>query len=255
VPVEGAPVQRFVTVDWDMRVSPTNSSAGFGPFFGVEAYDAANADNGIRLLGALGVDANTGDVLYQLQDSGELAEAGTVVEFDQWHHYQLVLDFATDSYQGFLNGALVATTGFVDRGFNVNDFTDADITAIGASSDVVSQGLSSSAVFDNFVVREGLGQELLGDYDMDGDVDGADYTRWRATFGQMVAATGDGADGNGNGIVDAADYVVWRNMLATGAGSVSVVVPEPASVLLGLIGLLAFVSGKAAQLFLRLSRK
>jgi hypothetical protein len=230
-----------------MRVFPTNSPTGFGPFFGIEAYDADNADNGIRIVGALGVDANTGDVLYQLQDTGNLTESGTVVQSNQWHHYQLVLDFATDTYQGYVNGSLVASTGFVDRAFNLNDFTDADITAIGASFDDVSQGLSSAAVFDNFVIRQGLGQGLLGDYDMDGDVGSADYSRWRATFGQMVAGPGNGADGNGNRTVDAADYVVWRNALATGSGSGSVPVPEPASVLLGLIGLLAFVGGRVPR--------
>jgi hypothetical protein len=102
------------------------------------------------------------------------------------------------------------------------------------------------------VIRDGL----AGDYDLDGDVDNADYDRWRATFGQSVVS-GNLADGNGNGIVDAADYVVWRNNLGAslfmgvspglGAAAISVV-PEPAAVVLGLAGL-------SAAAFLRTSRR
>jgi hypothetical protein len=50
-----------------------------------------------------------------------------------------------------------------------------------------------------------------GDYDNDGDVDDADYSTWRASFG----ATGHRlpADGNLDGVVDAADYTIWRDNL------------------------------------------
>jgi hypothetical protein len=228
VPVSGFPTQRYVIVDWDMRVSqPTNMTA-FGPFFGVESYDA---DIAPYLLGSLGVDATTGDVLYQSQDDGVLAESGTAVTFDQWHHFRIVLDFHTDSYRGFVNGALVSTTGFVDRGYGLDNFTDADISTFAAAADPTSQSLSASAVFDNFVIRDGL----LGDYNLDGAVTAADYQQWRTTFGNSVSPASNFADGNSNGVVDAADYVIWRNNLGAsvvsgaGAGSAleSVVVPEP----------------------------
>jgi hypothetical protein len=227
VPVSGYPTQRFVIVDWDMRVSqPTNLTA-FGPFFGVESYDA---DASAHLLGSLGVDATTGDVLYQHQGDGFLTETGTVVSFNQWHHYRLVLDFAgstPDTYRGYVDGALVASTGFVDRAFGLDNFTDADITTFAAAGDTVSTGLAASAFFDNFVVRDGL----LGDYDFDGDVDNADYTRWRTTFGNNVSPSGNVADGNANGKVDGADYVIWRHNfganLASGSGVGSTLIPEP----------------------------
>src|SRR5262249_10198619 len=142
------------------------------------------------LLGSLGVDASTGDVLYQTQDDGVLTETGTLVNFDQWNHYRVVLDFATDTYRGYFNGALLATTGFVGRTFGLDNFTDADISTFAAAADPVSQSLSSSAVFDNFKIRDGL----QGDYDNDGDVDNADYTRWRQTFGNTISPIGNDAD-------------------------------------------------------------
>jgi DNA-binding beta-propeller fold protein YncE len=74
-----------------------------------------------------------------------------------------------------------------------------------------------------------------GDYNSDGNVNGLDYSKWKADFGKWVAK-GGGADGNGNGVVDAADYAVWRDngpvVVASAAG-----VPEPATALLALVGL------------------
>jgi hypothetical protein len=231
-------------VDWEMRVAGPagNSGAGeFGPFFGVDAYD----DNGPQpfVLGALGVDATTAEILYQRTDSGIIDTEGFTVAFNEWNHYQLVFDFVQDTYMGFVDGvAVMPETGFVDRGFNLDDFTDADIAAFEIAFDPASQALTGSAVFDNFVVRDGL----VGDYNGDGVVDGDDYDFWQATFGSTVTP-GHGADGNADGKVDAADYVAWRVneglSLFPGAGGsgssqlglASALVPEPASVLLLLL--------------------
>jgi hypothetical protein len=68
-----------------------------------------------------------------------------------------------------------------------------------------------------------------GDYDRNGTVESADYTKWKADFG-MVVEPGSGSDGNGNGAVDAADYTVWRDHLGqtndsgSGAAAVATVV-------------------------------
>jgi serralysin len=82
---------------------------------------------------------------------------------------------------------------------------------------------------------------LLGDYNKDGRVDGADYAVWRNTQGQSVAE-GAGADGSFDGQITAADYNVWRShfgqTLGSGSGSgsgdalfgVTSAVPEPASI-------------------------
>lgn len=238
VPQSGYPTQRFVVVDWDMRVTQATTPGGFGPFFGFDTYDA---DVAPYVLGTLGVDASTGDVLYQFQDSGVLTETGSTVNFNQWYHYRLVLDFNTDSYKGYMNGALVASTGFVDRGFGLDNFTDADIATFAAAADPISQSLSASAVFDNLVIRDGL----LGDYNLDGVVDNGDYTTWRSTFGNTVSPAGKLADGNGNGKVDAADYVIWRDNRGTslfaGASLGSDVVPEPCSA--ALFGMAVYAGG------------
>jgi hypothetical protein len=57
---------------------------------------------------------------------------------------------------------------------------------------------------------------VLGDYDIDGDVDSQDYNPYRSAFGSNYLLA---ADGNGDNVVDAADYVVWRKLNGVSAGT------------------------------------
>jgi hypothetical protein len=242
MPKTGLPTQRFIAIDWDMRVAAAPDSTGYGPVFGVDSND--RLPNGTaRVLGSLGVDSSTGEVLYQQPNTGFFAPTTALVGFDQWNHFRIVLDYATDSFQGFLNGVHIVSSSFIDDSVaqELDKFSDADIFATAGEADAVSQNLSSTAVFDNFLVRDGL----VGDYDLDGDVDNGDYNRWRMTFGQTVSVVGNNADGNKNGVVDAADYVVWRENLGAslfsgvGPGLASAVVPEPGTLILAVLALFA----------------
>ena len=216
-PVSGFPTQRFVTIDWDMRVEgPVGTLPQLGPFFGVAANDSNQSEpicfgpSPVCALGSLGVDATSSEVLYQ-NTNGEIVPVPTLmptfVEFGQWNHFRLLLDFQTDTYRGYVNGLQVVSTDFIDKEFGLNDFSDADIMSTPVQPEYA--GLAGSATFDNFIVLDGL----TGDYDGDGDVDAFDYTTWRQTFGNAVAPAGSSADGNRNGVIDAADYTVWRDNL------------------------------------------
>jgi hypothetical protein len=158
VPVSGYPSigQSYICIDWSMRVEQTTGQANtFGPFFCVEAYDDDAAS--IGLLGSLGVDASNGEVLYQVQDTGFLTAAGPTVAFGVWNDYRIELNYNAHTYRFFLNGALLGQTGFVDQNNVVgglNEFTDADIAAIAAAGDALSQALGGTAYFDNFIVTE-----------------------------------------------------------------------------------------------------
>ena len=83
-----------------------NNGNQFGPFFGVEAYD--DSGNAVGLLGSLGVDATTGDVLYQAAGTGFLTETGKLINFGQWNRFQIKLDYSTHMYTTYLNGATLA---------------------------------------------------------------------------------------------------------------------------------------------------
>jgi hypothetical protein len=77
-----------------------------------------------------------------------------------------------------------------------------------------------------------------GDYNGDGVVDANDYTLWRDKLGSTSDLR---ADGNGDGMIDDADYGVWQSSFgatyASGAGAASAAVPEPATLLMLLVGI------------------
>lgn len=110
----------------------------------------------------------------------------------------------------------------------------------------LSMGLKRILVSDRqrgLMVLDASAVVIPGDYNQDMVVNAADYDVWRASFGTTRSGVHDApyADGNYDGVVDAADYVVWRNNLgqtqsgfAVGLGLAAV--PEPASVVLLLIG-------------------
>ncbi|RIK73818.1 MAG: hypothetical protein DCC67_17405 [Planctomycetota bacterium] len=158
VPVSGYPSGDNVCIEWDMRVEQTIGAAGtFGPFFGVEAYDDDAAT--IGLLASLGVDASTGDVLYQAPDTGFFTETGTVVNFGQWNNFMIDLDFATKTASYYFNSTLLGAFGFVDENNipgGLNEFTDANISALAAAGDPASLALTGKAFYDNFLVSDGV---------------------------------------------------------------------------------------------------
>jgi hypothetical protein len=79
-----------------------------------------------------------------------------------------------------------------------------------------------------------------GDYNENGFVDAADYVLWRDALNQPAIPAGSGADGDMSGTVDAADYDFWRAQFGKVApipGAQVAAVPEPATVVLVVIGL------------------
>jgi hypothetical protein len=72
--------------------------------------------------------------------------------------------------------------------------------------------------------------ELPGDFDYDGDVDGADLEPWQAAFGQRGAALD--ADGDGDGGVNGVDFLIWQAAVDAGPGEGMGVVPEPSTLAL-----------------------
>jgi len=72
-----------------------------------------------------------------------------------------------------------------------------------------------------------------GDFDADGDVDGADFLTWQRGFGTPSGATAGNGDADADGDVDADDLLVWEQQLGDIASlSSSQAVPEPSSLYL-----------------------
>ncbi len=82
---------------------------------------------------------------------------------------------------------------------------------------------------------------IPGDYNQDGVVDAADYTMWADNRGSTFDLGGNGDEtGGSGGVVDVADYSLWKASFGnTAAGSATGAVPEPTSLLVTLVGMLA----------------
>ena len=78
---------------------------------------------------------------------------------------------------------------------------------------------------------------VVGDYNGNLQVDAADYTVWRDTFGSTADLRANGDDtGASAGIIDEADYTVWKSNFGNSgsgqSGLTTTAVPEPSSVVL-----------------------
>lgn len=83
----------------------------------------------------------------------------------------------------------------------------------------------------------GAGTPFIGDANMDGIVDIADYTAWADSF--FSGIYNPDADFDGNGVVDQLDYTLWAFNFGTMGGipSTSFAIPEPAAATLALLAL------------------
>jgi glucose/arabinose dehydrogenase len=88
------------------------------------------------------------------------------------------------------------------------------------------------------MIRQLVGDGLIGDYNGDGLVDAADYTVWRDLDG--MSGSGLAADGDDDGDVDGDDYGLWSSAYGASRGlSQSESVPEAAGASTALIALMA----------------
>jgi hypothetical protein len=147
---ETTPVEPFVCIEWDIMV-PSGQSfdpGALGPLFGIQAFDDQGA---IGTLGGAYVDAATREIL--LQDGADLLISSTLIDYDQWHSFQMLLDYSTDTYSLFVDGAeLFSGVSFVDPG--LDEFSTADIFAGAGFFDALSLAATGVAYFDNYRVFE-----------------------------------------------------------------------------------------------------
>jgi hypothetical protein len=105
--------------------------------------------------------------------------------------------------------------------------------------DQVSENLTSLQVNDARTLLDQVAPQ--GDFDRDGDADGADFLKWQ----QQVGATGLypakslAADANADGVVDALDLSLWRDDFSRLASAATAAVPEPHPVTLLLTAIVA----------------
>ncbi len=106
-----------------------------------------------------------------------------------------------------------------------------------------TDGQAEAYAFDNLIVT-GLVAANPADFNNDGLVNSADLTAWRNNFGLASGATKAQGDANSDGCVDGADFLVWQRSFGAGsATAIAATVPEPATLLLGVLLSVAAFSG------------
>lgn len=108
----------------------------------------------------------------------------------------------------------------------------------------ISNGSFSGGTFTTSIVSGDVylnySVGLSGDFDGDGDVDGADFVVWQTNFPMASGASPGTGDADGDEDVDGADFAAWQDGFPSGAGASPV--PEPqAALLLGIGGLFALL--------------
>ena len=94
-------------------------------------------------------------------------------------------------------------------------------------------------------LNSGPSATVDGDFDGDGAVTAADYTKWQDNFGNpdesVINSAGDGLNG-----VDQVDYAVWKSNFQPGVGTVSgaSAVPEPSSLMLTLLIVVSMLAAR-----------
>lgn len=134
-------------------------------------------------------------------------------------------------------GSMLPTDGF-------QSLTDMNATGFPPGTPNITVTDNSPTAFPNVAGQIDLRPAgPNGDYNGDGTVDAADYVVWRKTLNQAAVPAGSGADGDESGTVDPGDYTFWvqrfGNVVAgSGSGAQGLAVPEPATHVLLLVGLL-----------------
>ncbi|QEG34742.1 hypothetical protein Pr1d_20240 [Bythopirellula goksoeyrii] len=93
-------------------------------------------------------------------------------------------------------------------------------------------GVDFHAVID--YIDEAPTPTFNADFDVDGDVDGADWLALQRGFGILSGATSSDGDANGSGSVNVSDLVVFQEQYGQTLLTAAFVVPEPCGTLLSL---------------------
>jgi hypothetical protein len=120
--------------------------------------------------------------------------------------------------------ALITRTGNLA---GVGAVDSLEIVLYGNGSGSSGQPTGMRELFFNNLAIVTTAAAASGDYDSDGDADGADFLVWQRTLGSTTVLD---ADGSGNGVIDAADLDEWKAAFAgnisTSAGDL-IAIPEP----------------------------
>lgn len=177
----------------------------------------------------------------------------TKMQPNTWYHFGVIYKENEDtshSAELYINH-LLESTGAIPAGHAFHPTEDFQVI-MGRVAGGLSSGRSITIdefrYFDEALTSASFLQAVppgvAGDFDGDGDVDGADFVVWQTNFPSTGAATAGDADGDAD--VDGADFEIWQNSFPAGSSPGTTPVPEPK---------FASLLGAAAILFLAARRQ
>ncbi len=189
--------------------------------------------------------------------------AGGLVRVDGTLTIDADADAASEGFINMSTGGMLALAGEADdslvqfldlvNGTDAIRYWDdglsdwAPITSAISGDDYALRYVTTGNLAGYTLLTVGTLPTLPGDYNGNGTVDAADYTVWRDALGQGGAVLA--ADGDGSGTVDEADYAVWKSHFGETIGGGTLAnrtVPEPATLLMLLLGMAAMFWRRAA---------
>ena len=117
-------------------------------------------------------------------------------------------------------------------GVNTEDGRRSGFNDLGEVAFLATFTDGTSGIFVSDVARA-----AAGDFDGDGDFDGADFLTLQRGFGPTGTGLPNNGDANADGNVNAADLAVWQSKFGTPATAAASAVPEPGALSLAIMAL------------------
>ena len=238
--------------DWTVTILDGNDEVIFGPV----GEGATDSDGNVIWPGG-GVSSSEAGSLEGPGRGAPLACWQSITAADPFYDDtksssfgQPNVDFQIDTLEYRTTQDLTALRGGTPEGFGDFDSSDtfdlADIDSLtdeiandnhSPCFDLTGDGTVDSADLEDLVVNR-VGT-LMGDADLDGDVDVMDYETWNTNL-FVAGNTWATGDFNADGSTDVSDFNIWNDNKTSGQAASASAVPEPNALLLITISLSAF---------------
>jgi hypothetical protein len=205
--------------------APLTSTVGLrGHFANNTPYLGGSMDRFVmKVTGKINV-LEAGDITFGFvaNDGARLKINGILVAQDDYG-----ADIACDTL-----GTINLAAGLHDVEFVMFESTGADTWELFVATTL---GTFTSINQASFELLQAFNVGVPGDFDGDGDVDGADFVVWQTNYPTANGASLANGDADSDGDVDGADFDAWQSSFPQNGGGASPV-PEPSTYLTLLIG-------------------